>query len=124
MNFLRKIFLRGPVFAADPLDWGGALGGRCVRDGDVATIQGFECLFLYIMRVAATLAGIAFGAMIVVGGFKLIFSGGDQAKTQAASKTLTFAAAGLALIIAAWLILKLIEVFTGVTVTDFIIPGP
>jgi len=123
MNLLRKIFLGGPVFAADPLPW----TGDCVYNpgvDDVATIQGIECLFINIMRVAATLAGIAFGVMIIVGGFKLIFSAGDQAKTQAAQKTLTFAIIGLIMIIGAWLALKLIEAFTGVRVTEFSIPSP
>jgi len=125
MNILRKIFLGGTVFAADPLDWDVAFGGsRCVYGGDVATLQGFECLFLNILRVAATLAGFAFGAMILVGGFKLIFSAGDQAKTQAAQKTITFAVIGLTVTVGAWFVMRLIETFTGVTVTDFVIPGP
>ena len=119
MNLLKKIIFKGSVFAADPTSW----SSRCA-DGDVATIQGFECLFLNIVRVAATLAGIAFGIMVVVGGFKLIFSGGNPEKTQQASKTLTFAAIGLVATLGAWFGLKLIEEFTGVKVTEFIIPGP
>lgn len=116
---MRKINLWGAVFAADPLVW----SDRCATDG-VATIQGFECLFQNVLRVATSLAGIAFGVMIVVGGFRMIFAGGEKGKVETAKNTITIAFAGLALVIAAWFILLLIETVTGARVTEFSVPGP
>lgn len=119
INFLVK-----PIYAQD---W----GGDCVKiveiDGnnvEVATLQGLECLFRNLVGAITTLAGIVFGVMLVVGGFKLIFAGGDKQKIQSAQKTFTYAVIGLALMIVSWFVLMLIEEFTGITVTQFIIPRP
>lgn len=101
----------------------GAWGARCVTD-EVATLQGIECLFRNLLRVITTLAGIAFGIMLIVGGFKLIFAGGDKQKIHGAKQTFTFAVIGLALMIVSWFILLLIQEFTGIQVTEFTIPGP
>ncbi len=110
-------FLAKSAYAQGP--W----SGRCV-DGDVATLQGFECLFQNLLSVITTLAGIAFGIMIVIGGFKLIFSGGDKQQTQGAQRVITAAVIGLAFMIVAWFILLIIQTFTGIQVTQFTIPGP
>lgn len=105
--------------AALPQAW----GGNCVDSATgVAKIQGLECLFANILRSATTVAGLGFGLMLIVGGFKLIIAGGDPKGVQSASKTLTTAVVGLILTVAAWFILQLIEHFTGLKVTEFKIP--
>ncbi len=60
--------------------------------------------------------------MLVVGGFKLIFAGGDKQQIQGARKIFTTAIIGLSLMIVAWFILTLIKEFTGIDVTIFEIP--
>lgn len=90
---------------------------------DVASIQGFECLFYNILQVIVYLAGISFFIMFIVGGFQYLFSSGDPKKAASASSTLTMAIIGLIGIIVSWFILSFIQKFTGVNVTDFIIPG-
>lgn len=100
--------------------------GKCVGTGpnsDVATIQGLECLFYNVLQVIVYIAGIAFLFMFVSGGFKYLFSGGDQKAVAAASSTLTMAIIGLVGIIASWLILSFISQFTGIhNITNFVIP--
>jgi len=46
--------------------------------------------------------------MIVVGGFKMMFSGGNEANIQAAQKTLTSALIGLVIILCSYLIVNTI----------------
>lgn len=128
LNFL----LPFPSFAATS-SWN---NGRCTKSvtvnpnglgqttyNDVATIQGFECLFANILSVIVTLAGLAFLFMFISGGFKYLFSSGEQKAVAAASSTLTTAFIGLIGIIASWLILKFIQSFTGINVIEFVIPG-
>lgn len=112
--------LWGPVYAQGPLWDNRCLGGP---NNDVATLQGFECIFERVLTVASSLAGIAFAVMIVVGGFKLILAGGEKQGLESAKKTFTYAFIGLALVILSWLILLLIQEFTGIKVTEFNIPG-
>ena len=103
-----------------------AWSGRCVGTGansDVATIQGLECLFYNVLQIIVMVAGLAFFAMFISGGFKYLFSSNDQKAVAAASSTLTMAIIGLVGIIASWLILSFIQKFTGVNVTIFKIPG-
>jgi hypothetical protein len=124
-----------PVFAQTS-SWTSQQPGRCVRSivvnpnnlgkvtyNDVASIQGLECLFFNVLQVIVFLAGIAFLFMFISGGFKYLFSSGEQKAVAAASSTLTMAFIGLVGIIASWLIISFIQKFTGVNITNFIIPG-
>ena len=88
----------------------------------VAKIQGFECIVQIILNLAVRLAGIAVFVMLLVGGFKYLTSGGDSKATESARNTITYAIFGLALLLGGWLILLFIKEFTGVDVTQFVIP--
>jgi len=139
--------LVSPAFAAfnEPVDntgtpqaWANQQPGRCVKTvtvkisgignnnatyNDIASIQGLECLFFNILQVVVLLAGLAFLFMFISGGFKYLFSSGEQKSVAAASSTLTMAFIGIVGIIASWLILSFIQKFTGIKITEFIIPG-
>lgn len=90
----------------------GQLGGP---DGDVATIGSLETLFENAINVVIALTGVALFLMFIVGGFSFLFSAGDQKKLDQAKGTLTNAIIGLVVIVSAYLILRIIGVFTGVT---------
>ena len=94
-------------------------GGQPV---EVATIQGFECIVQVNLNLAVRLAGIAVFIMLIIGGFKYLTSGGDPKATESAKNTITYAIFGLALLLGGWLILLFIKEFTGVDVTQFVIP--
>ena len=99
--------------------------GRCVNptNPDVPTIQGLECLFANVLQVIAAIAGLVFLFVLVTACFKYIFSDNDPKKVASVSSTLTQAAIGLIGVILSWFILQLIQNFTGVNVTQFLIPG-
>lgn len=93
----------------------------CLVEG-VATFKCFESIFTNVVQTLTALVGIALFIMLIVGGYGFLFSGGDQKKLEKARGTITSAVIGVVVIIAAYLILKTIELFTGVTVTQFTIP--
>ena len=119
MKLLSTIFSPPPVYAQNI--W----SGNCVSntDKEVATIQGFGCLFENIAQVIVYFAGLAFFIMFIKGGFEYLTSSGDPKKTAKATSTLTVAIIGLVGVIASFLILKFIQDFTGAKVTDFVIPS-
>lgn len=88
-------------------DW-----GDCVV-GDAATFQCLEPIFENIIRAALSLGTVALFIMLLVGGFSFLFSGGDPKKLEQARGTLSGAIIGLVIIIAAYLILRIIGIFTG-----------
>lgn len=90
----------------------GNLGGP---DADVATIGSLETLFSNVVNVVIAVSGVALFLMFIVGGFSFLFSGGDQKKLEQAKGTLSNAIIGLVVIVSAYLIIKIIEVFTGAT---------
>lgn len=93
------------------------LGGP---DKDVATIQSAETLFSNLVTAIVSIAGIALFVMLLVGGFKFLFSAGDQKQLEEARGTITNAIMGLIVIVAAYLILRTVATFTGVTnLTNF-----
>lgn len=92
-------------------------------DKQVATLKCIEVIFRIILNSVTRLAVVALFIILVLGGFRYITSGGDPKKTAAAQNTLTMAVLGLVLLIVIWLIFLFIEKFTGVKVTNFVIPG-
>jgi len=86
---------------------------------DVAQLQDLEGVFGNVVSVVLGLAGIVLFIMLILGGFGYITSGGDPKKVESARNTLTYAIGGMIFIALAYLILKFIEVFTGVPVTEF-----
>lgn len=98
--------------------------GRCVSNGDVATIQGFECVFYNILQIIMPIAGFIFFAMLINGGFKYIFSSGDPKKMASASSTLSLSIIGIIGVIASYFIIQLIAHFTGINaIKTLTIPG-
>lgn len=86
---------------------------------DVAQLTCLEPLFKNLMTTVVAFAGVALFVMLLIGGFTFLFSGGDQKKLDQAKGTLTTAVVGLVIIVSAYLVLKTIQVFTGVPVTRF-----
>jgi len=89
---------------------------------DVASIQCLVPLFANVVKVVVSLGAVALFIMLLVGGFNFLFSAGDQKKLETAKGTVTQAVVGLVIMSVAYLILKTIEVFTGVNVTTFSLP--
>lgn len=116
MNLISNIFSPSPIFAQS------SSNNSCYQD-DVATIQGFGCIFKNISQLVVYFAGLVFFIMFIKGGFEYLTSGGDPKKTAKATSTLTTSVIGLVGVIVSFLILKFIYNFTGVNVTEFNIPG-
>jgi hypothetical protein len=91
-------------------------------EDEVVKIQALECIIIQILNLAVRLAGIAVFVMLIIGGFRYLTSGGDPKAAESARKTITYAIFGLALILVSWFILRFIEEFTGVKVTEFTFP--
>lgn len=89
-----------------------------------AQLIGLEKLFEYTVSAALAFGGIALLAMIIVGSFKYLNSGGDQKATEGAQKTLTYAISGIVLLAGSFLILKIVATITNVDITKFVIYRP
>lgn len=103
--------------------------GICVADGsgfgngDVATIQGLQCLIANFLSVAITLIGLVGFVMILYGSFKYLISGGNSKHTDSARSTITYAVIGLVVALSSIIVLNLISAFTGISnITSFVIP--
>ena len=61
---------------------------------------------------------LVFFFMLVLGGLKWVMSGGDQKAVEAARSQITNALIGLAIVFAAWAIMKLIAIVFGVDIMN------
>lgn len=104
-----------------PIDWSSITGCIDPTTQEV-TLKCFEAVFQNIIIAVSAFAGIVFLLILLAGGFKYLTAAGDPKKVEQAKGTITAGFAGVLLIAAAFVILVLIENFTGVNVTDFIIP--
>lgn len=88
-----------------------------------ATISDFEIVLKNIIELLTPAAAIAFLAMVIVGAYRFITSGGSQQGTAGARNTLTYAMIGILLVASAVLILRLVTELTGRDVTQVNIVG-
>lgn len=88
---------------------------------DPAGVTELENLFSRIISLFVGISGIALLVVLTLAGFKFLMSGGDTKAIESARHTVTWAFLGILFLIIAWLILQLIEAFTGVRVTKFCI---
>lgn len=93
-------------------------------DPGPAGIKQLQELFTRIINLSVPLAFIALTVMLVIAGIKFITSGGEAKPLQSAAATATWALLGILFLVFAWLILQLIEAFTGVRVTQFCLGFP
>ncbi|MBI2611601.1 hypothetical protein HYW54_02525 [Candidatus Gottesmanbacteria bacterium] len=95
--------------------------GIAIEKG-AASLKCLEAVFANILTSVTLLAGMALFVMLLWGGFRYLTSGGDPKAAEAARGTMTYALMGMVLIGVAFLIFKLIESFTGVSILTFTIP--
>ncbi len=86
--------------------------------GPAGAVQ-LQELFQRILNLSIALAFIALTVVLFVAGIKFITSGGEAKPLQSAGQSITWAILGILFLVLAWLILRLIESFTGVQVTQF-----
>ncbi len=90
---------------------------------DVAQIGSLEVIFAQIISISGILLGFGFFVVLVRGGIKYLLSGGDPKAVQEARGAITWAIAGLAILVLSYTILLIIKAFTGVDVTRLKITG-
>ncbi|MGI6278370.1 MAG: pilin [Patescibacteria group bacterium] len=92
-------------------------------EGGVAKIKALEPIIANILGFIIPIVGMLLLLVLIAGGFQYITSGGEAEQAQKAKKTLTYAIFGLLVVLGAWLIIRLLEEFTGLNLTTFTIPG-
>lgn len=86
-----------------------------------AGLNQLQDLIQRIINISVGIAFIALTVMLVVAGIKYLTSGGEPKQLSSANNTVTWALLGMLFLVIAWLVLKLIQAFTGVQVTQFCI---
>lgn len=98
-------------------EWSGCFGSDFdVTNGDfVPTIKCLEDVFRNVLGAVVAFISVGLFVMLIVGGYSLLFSGGDQKKLQMAKGTISTAIVGLVVIVSAYLIIRIIETFVGIS---------
>ena len=89
-----------------------------------AGLKQLQELITRVINLSVAIAFIALTVMAVYAGIKFLTSGGEPKSLESARSALTWALLGILFLAIAWLILKLIENFTGVSVTQFCLGFP
>lgn len=88
-------------------------------DEPAAELSAIPKYFGNILEAMIPLIGLLAFVMILVGGFKILTSGGDAKGMASGRQTITLAVGGIVLAIISWLVLVIVENVTGVKVTLF-----
>ena len=104
-------------------NWGSTPCIKTIGGVDVPTLKCLEEVYKNILKVIISLGLLALFVMLLTGGFKFLTAGGDPKAAASAKQTMTYAVAGIGMMAIAFLIFRLIEFYTGVTITVFTI-GP
>lgn len=89
-----------------------------------AGLPEFQNLLTRLISLSVPLAFMVVTVILAVAGIKYLTSGGDSKALGAAHGTVTWALLGVIFLALSWLILLLIEAFTGVKVTQFNLTFP
>ena len=89
-----------------------------------AGLPEIQNLFTRIIALSVPLAFMAVTVVLAVAGFKYMTSGGDSKELTAAHNIVTWALLGVIFLALSWLVLLLIQAFTGVKVTEFNLSFP
>jgi len=93
---------------------------NCVTSEGVATLDCIPTIFINLITALFAFAGITALIMFILGSYKLISSRGDLKKVQGAKNNFTYGLLGLAVVVFALAIIKLISIVTGVScITSF-----
>lgn len=84
-----------------------------------AGLDQIEAIFSNVVSVVVYLGFIVMLVLIVTAGFKYLTSGGEPKAIQSAHSTMTWALLGIVFFAIAWIILQLVQAFTGLPVTFF-----
>lgn len=84
-----------------------------------AGLTQIEEMIQQVISIAVPLAFIILVAMLFIGGLKYLLSGGETKAINSATQTITWALLGILFLAIAWLILRLLEAFTGIPLTQF-----
>lgn len=122
-KLIKVVLYTGLLFAMNVTQAFAQVSDWTTDESDPAQFKDLEVVFGNILSVLMSFAGIALFAMLLVGGYKMMFSAGDPQKSAQARGTITWAIIGVLLLIGAWLIMVFIKEFTGVDVTTFQIVG-
>ena len=76
-------------------------------------------LITRIINLSVEFAFIALLIVLVIAGFRYLTSGGDAKAISSANSAVTWALLGIVFMAVGWIVLRLIENFTGVPVTKF-----
>lgn len=82
-------------------------------DGPIISLSCLPNYFQSILNAMFLFSGVAAVIFMMLGGIKLITSGGEPTKVEQAKKTLTFAVIGLVIIILSYTGIELIVSITG-----------
>lgn len=118
-NLKNKVLYAGlvvPAFAqSDPIKLGPTGQWASLQNITVASIVS-GAISLVMLAVA-----LVFFFMLLFGGLKWVMSQGDQKNVEAARNTITNALIGLAIVFAAWAIMKLIQTVFGIDILGGIV---
>ena len=89
-------------------DW-----GECVKDG-VATLDCLPAIFSNLLTALLLFVGTTALIIFIVGGFKLIHSGGDPKKLEGARNNFIYGILGLLIVLFSFAIMIIISHVTGV----------
>ena len=83
------------------------------------SITSVSALVNILLKNALTVAGVICLVFLIVGGFGFIVSAGGDAKAKEKGKnTITSALTGLILIIAAYWIIEIVQILTGINILN------
>jgi heme O synthase-like polyprenyltransferase len=96
------------------MDWGDCLD-KTVDPTGVASLKCLPVVFSNIVDWTVGLASLVAVLFIIISGIKFLTSGGDPKQVEGARKTMTYAIAGLIIILLAFALIQIIGVITGAT---------
>lgn len=98
--------------------------GGITPPGCGGKVPGVQDIISFIVNVLLFAAFVIALVFLIIGGIRWILSGGDKEATAKAKSTVTSALIGLAVVLAAWILINIIlQILTGQGLSNIAVPS-
>lgn len=113
---LRKLIPLATAAAYLALPTAAALAAENLVPSTIAPINNIVTVIRGIIRLILLIAFVAAFLMLIIGGVRWILAGGDEKAVAGARGMITAALIGLVIVLVAYAIIRLVEIFFNVTI--------
>src|SRR3990167_3454489 len=115
-NILSQLFVQAPAIASPTAALAAVANNPDLVPANIVGIDNVVTVVQAAIRLLLIVAFVAAFVLLIIGGIRWILAGGDEKAVAGARGTITAALIGLVIVLVAYAIIRLVEIFFNVSI--------